>query len=54
MIHHPGKTICALVALSVITTPAAETNKFPTQNFVVPDGFAVELAAGTESHPAPG
>lgn len=47
MIHHPGKTICALVALSVITTPAAETNKFPTQNFVVPDGFAVELAAGT-------
>ncbi len=47
MIQHFGKTFCALAALTVFTTHAAQTNKFPTQNFVVPDGFAVELAAGT-------
>ena len=28
-------------------TNAAQTNQFPTQNFVVPDGFEVALAAGT-------
>lgn len=47
MNRHLRKTLGALAALSVITAPAAQTNKFPTQNFVVPDGFAVELAAGT-------
>lgn len=44
---HLGRTLCALVALSVGSANAAQTNKFPTQSFVVPDGFAVELAAGT-------
>jgi len=48
MTQHFGKTLCALAALTVFTAQAAQTNKFPTQNFVIPDGFAVELAAGTD------
>lgn len=47
MTHQFECTLCALAALTVVAANAGQTNKFPTQTFVVPDGFAVELAAGT-------
>ncbi len=47
MRYHFGIALCSLTVLSVVNTPAAQTNRFPTQNFVIPDGFEVQLAAGT-------
>jgi hypothetical protein len=40
------KTLCASGLLLAISATAAQV-KFPTQIFTVPDGFEVELAAGT-------
>ena len=49
---HFEKILGAFGLLLTIGATAA-TNKFPTQTFTVPDGFEVELAAGTNLSPRP-
>ncbi len=41
------------LGLLLATVATAATNKFPTQTFIVPDGFVVELAAGCDLAPRP-
>ena len=52
MNRHLKRTACAF-ALALTFSAAAATNKFPTQTFTLPDGFTVELAAGSDLAPRP-
>jgi len=45
--NHCAPTILCSLLLSITATTRAAEFKFPTQTFTVPDGFEVELAAGT-------
>ena len=45
--------ILGVFGLFLTIGATAATNKFPTQTFTVPDGFDVELAAGTNLSPRP-
>ncbi len=47
MTRHLSKTLCVLTALAAVVAHAEQTNKFPTQTFILPDDFEVTLVAGT-------